>query len=77
MEDSYIVRLMRLPRRVNGFVTIDEDGLYNIYINKDLTKELQERTLKHELAHIRLNHFYLEMPTELREKEANHAAQKS
>ena len=76
MENDYIVRLIPLPTRVNGFTALDDEGLYNIYINEGLTAEGQRRVLRHELAHIRLNHFYLDMPLAMKEQEARRAETK-
>ena len=37
---------------VRGFTMVDDEGLYNIYLNDRLSEATQERTLEHELRHI-------------------------
>lgn len=62
---DYIVRLIPLPSTVRGFVTLDSDGLPNVYINAGLPEEIQRRTLNHELDHIRRNDFFSQAPIRL------------
>lgn len=50
--NEYKVRLVTLPYRVGGLVSMDEEGFYNVYINSRLNWERQRRALKHELDHI-------------------------
>lgn len=50
---DYCIRLTGgLGSKVKGFVCEDADGHYNIYVNKDHTREQQMQTIKHELEHI-------------------------
>lgn len=43
-----------LPTGVHGFV-FNHKGIYNIFINKNLSYYKRKKTLLHELAHIELN----------------------
>lgn len=43
-----------LPSGVHGFV-FNHKGIYNIFINKNLSHYKRKKTLLHELAHIELN----------------------
>ena len=50
---DYLIRLTGgLGSKVKGFVCEDADGYYNIYVNKDHTREQQMQTIRHELEHI-------------------------
>lgn len=50
---DYLIRLTGgLGSKVKGFVCEDADGHYNIYVNKDHTREQQMQTIRHELEHI-------------------------
>ena len=55
---SLIVRIIDLPSTIRGLTIPDEDGNYNVYLNAHLNRESQRRTLKHEIEHIKNNHFY-------------------
>lgn len=44
-----------LERGINGFIKCYK-GIYNIFINKNLSYYKRKKTLIHELAHIELNH---------------------
>lgn len=70
MEDI-IVRLTRLPHKVEGTTSVDEGGDYNVYLNTDIGDEKQRKALLHELNHIRHNHFYDENPLAEDEAEAD------
>ena len=51
---SYIfVRLIPLPNAVRAVTIPNDDGTFDIYVNKNLPDELQDRALTHELEHIR------------------------
>lgn len=56
--NDIIVRLVELDPRVRGFVRPDCNGDYNIYINSCLCLEVQQKTLRHEMEHIRRRHIY-------------------
>lgn len=47
---TYIV----LPYGINGFI-FQYKGIYNIFINDNLSDEEKKKTILHELAHIELN----------------------
>ena len=50
---DYLIRqLGGLNSKIKGFICEDADGVYNIYVNKDHTREQQMQTIKHELEHI-------------------------
>lgn len=46
-------REVPMPGGCRGFVVEDEEGDFNIYINKDLSDERKQKTAAHELEHIR------------------------
>lgn len=47
-----ITRLVKLPSTVRAFTLTDEDGNYNVYINRDLTRGGAMRAYLHEIEHI-------------------------
>jgi Zn-dependent peptidase ImmA (M78 family) len=49
---NYRVTLANLPVSVRGFVIIEEDGVPRIVLNANLTREMNRRTMDHELRHI-------------------------
>jgi len=67
---DYYVRVVALPKSVEGVSVPNDDGSFDIYINSLLSPQRQQETLEHELAHIRRDHFYLEMPVSLMERQA-------
>lgn len=62
--DEYRVRLIDLPPKVDGMVSIDDEGFYNIYINARLSREMQRAALRHELEHIADDDLYNAQPIE-------------
>lgn len=70
MTDTY-VRLVTLPVKVEGVTLPNDDGSFDIYINDRLSPAKQQQTLEHELRHIRHEHFYLDMPVESMERQAD------
>lgn len=60
--NDYFLRIVRLPRRVEGVTVVNNDGTFSIYLNELLSEEERRETLDHELRHIRLEHFYNEIP---------------
>ena len=74
MPNDFIVRLITLPPTVKGFVSIDADGFYSIYINDSLSAEEQKETFDHEMGHIVCDHFYSRKPIEIIESEAENYA---
>ena len=68
---DYYVRQVRLPVRVEGVTLPNDDGSFDIYINARLSPVRQQETLAHELRHIEHDHFYLDMPVERMERQAD------
>ena len=67
---DYYLRLVELPRKVEGVTVPNDDGSFDIYINSLLSPQRRREVLEHELAHIRREHFYLDMPISLMERQA-------
>lgn len=57
MYDDCIVRLLDLPCSVKAVTALDEDGCANIYINSKLSREEQQKAVRHELAHVSRDDF--------------------
>lgn len=56
MEDSnYRLTLANLPTSIRGYVYLESDGVPRIVLNANLTREMNLRTMKHELKHIANN----------------------
>lgn len=55
---DYFVRYIDFPERVEGVTVPNNDGTFDIYINRQICPNKQQLKLKHELRHIRNNHFY-------------------
>ena len=70
MTDTYI-RLVPLPVKVEGVTLPNDDGSFDVYINSRLSPARQQETLEHELRHIRQEHFYLDLPVEAAERQAD------
>ena len=54
---EYYVRLVSLPRAVEGVSVPNDDGSFDIYINSRLSPQQREETLEHELRHLKQEHF--------------------
>ena len=54
---DYYMRLVELPRRVEGVSILNDDGSFDIYINSLLSPQRRQEVLEHELSHIRREHF--------------------
>lgn len=54
--NEIITRLISLPPRVKGFVALDPESDYNIYLNENLSSEEQKKSYLHEIEHINRNH---------------------
>lgn len=67
---DYFVRLLDLPAAVLGVTVPNTDGSFDIYINRRLSPQRQRDCLRHELSHIRRDHFYKGSPVPLLEAEA-------
>lgn len=71
---DYFVRVIPFPNyAVKGAVMPNDDGTFSIYINSKLSPAERRRTIRHELAHIRRNHFYRQISKAQAEKEARSA----
>lgn len=69
---DYYVRYVALPHTVEGLTVPNSDGSFDIYVNSELSDEVQKETLAHELRHIRKDHFYNDVaPLSHLEAEAN------
>ena len=51
--NSIFYRLIDLPGGVRGFTMEDPDGDFNIYINQNLSEDIIDQTVRHELQHIK------------------------
>ena len=67
---DYYVRPVPLPRTVEGVSIPNDDGSFDIYINSNLPMERRKKALEHELRHLKAEHFYLDMPIERMERQA-------
>lgn len=65
------IRGIKFPLTIEGATVLDADGNYNVYINTLLSYETQKRTVRHELTHIKKEHFYDYEPVVHNELEAN------
>ena len=68
--NEVIYRYIKLPWNVHGFVMVDPEGDYNVYINSRLSGEQAIKTVLHENKHILLGHLYDSRPVTELEKEA-------
>lgn len=68
---DYYVREIALPVAVEGVTLPNADGSFDIYLNSLLPPEKRASVLEHELTHIRREHFYLDMPVSLMERQAD------
>ena len=68
---DYFMRLVELPATVEGVTVPNDDGSFDIYINSRLPEARRKSVLAHELRHIELEHFSLELPAELMERQAD------
>jgi Zn-dependent peptidase ImmA (M78 family) len=75
--NAIIVRHIRLPYKIDGLTSVDDDGDYNVYINTEVGEEKQESALNHELSHIAQDHFFDDKPLQVDEREADNDTQSS
>ena len=68
--DELLIREVDLPYNIKGGTVPDENGDYNIYINKRLSPEGKVKAYRHEIAHILSGHFSDDTLT-VEEKERN------
>jgi hypothetical protein len=60
--DNVYVRLEGMPAKLKGYVVLDANGDYNVFINKDLSYDQQMEALAHEVMHIDCEHLRVQMP---------------
>ena len=65
------IRGIELPLKVKGVTVLDSDGNFNVYINILLSQDTQRKATKHEISHIKKEHFYDFNPVIHNELEAN------
>lgn len=65
-----IIRYVDMPCTCKGYTVTDDNDDYNIYINNSIGIIEQKKTLKHEIQHIKKDHFYSEEPVVFNEIEA-------
>lgn len=58
MENEIRTILQDLPTSVKGFVYVDSTASYVIVLNSRMPKEIQRKTYRHELKHIRKGEVY-------------------
>ncbi len=68
---DYYVRELALPLAVEGVTIPNPDGSFDIYINSLLSAPRREEVLEHELNHILHDHFYIDMPVSVMERQAD------
>ena len=55
IEDvDYFVRVVDFPKGVNriGFVLLNDDGTYSVYINAKASEAQKRKAMRHEYAHM-------------------------
>ena len=65
------IRGIKLPLKVKGVTVLDSEGNFNVYINILLSYDTQRKATKHEIRHIKKEHFYDFNPVIHNELEAN------
>lgn len=57
---DYFVRLVNFPKGVNrvGFVLLNEDGTYSVYINAKASEAQKKKAMRHEYAHMANDDLY-------------------
>ena len=57
---DYFVRLVNFPKGVNrvGFVLLNEDGTYSVYINARASEAQKKKAMRHEYAHMANDDLY-------------------
>lgn len=56
--DTIITRIVDLPLGVKGVTVKDDEGDYNIYLNARYSPDVQAKAFRHEVDHIKKEHFY-------------------
>jgi hypothetical protein len=62
-----IVREIKMPMAYQGFIMVDSDDIFNIYINEDMPDWMKRRALDHEIEHAQNGDFESCLPVELLE----------
>ena len=67
---DYVVRPVGwLTGDIHAMVRCDEDGVYNIYVNENLSPEARDEAVSHELAHIeRIKNVLIHMQNDIQSK---------
>jgi len=68
---EHYIRLIELPIAVEGVSVPNNDGSFDIYINSRLSPAMQQAALEHELEHLRREHFYIDLPIDVMERQAD------
>ena len=57
---DYFVRVIDFPKGVNriGFVLLNEDGTYSVYINARASEAQKRKAMRHEISHMVDDDFY-------------------
>ena len=55
---DYFIYRFPIPHALPGYIVRNSDDTVNICVNDDLAPERQDRTLRHELRHLALEHFW-------------------
>ena len=71
---DYFVHRVRFPNWANPAMTFpNDDGTYDIYLNTRYDDARLAEELEHELRHIKDEHFYVDIPVERAEAQADGA----
>jgi hypothetical protein len=71
MMIDIITREIKMPMTYQGFIKVDPDGIFNIYINEDMPDWIKRRALDHEIEHAQNGDFESNLPVELIEAANN------
>jgi hypothetical protein len=72
MNPECHIRRIPFPNRsVEAATFPNDDGTFDIYLNTLWPQDVQEAALRHELEHIRLDHFYSDKDIRQKEREAD------
>ena len=68
---DYFVHFAKLATRANPSVVLpNDDGTFDIYINTLFPEDTWEAALRHELRHLKDEHFYIDIPIAAAERQA-------
>lgn len=57
-QGDVFVYYAAFPYSIKGVTTPNSDGTFTVYINSELPLAQQQTALRHELSHVRQDHFY-------------------